>query len=138
MTVATGDKQSYSYDTLKRLGMVTTANASGTTLFYTARSYAAGASSNQTTNRLSGFAYRKSGGGILNYNTYTYDAAGNLLSFTEGNTTHRYTYSDADWVVLLTSVSGKKGGTAFTGSYVYDGEGNPISRRMLRYLCERV
>ena len=38
-----------------------------------------------------------------------------------------YTYGDSNWRDLLTAVSGTKNGNSFSGSYVYDGAGNPTS-----------
>ena len=49
--------------------------------------------------------------------TYKYDTAGNILSATDGTTTHTYTYGDANWRDLLTAVDGQ--------AISYDQIGNP-------------
>ena len=52
--------------------------------------------------------------------TYTYDTAGNILTFNNGTISHTYTYGDTNgWMDLLTAVDGQ--------SITYDGSGNPIS-----------
>jgi len=50
---------------------------------------------------------------------YTYDPAGNLLTFDNGDSSHVYTYADADWHDLLTAVDGV--------TITYDAIGNPLS-----------
>lgn len=59
--------------------------------------------------------------------SYQYDTYGNLRGTTHGSDTLSYTYGDANWIDLLTGVSGTKNGVSFSGSYVYDGAGNPTS-----------
>jgi len=55
--------------------------------------------------------------------TYTYDTAGNLLTSSDGTTTHNYSYADTDseydWADLLTSYDGN--------SLTYDAIGNPLT-----------
>ena len=52
-------------------------------------------------------------------NTYTYDTTGNILTSSDGETTHTYTYGDAEWKDLLTAYDGE--------SITYDAIGNPTS-----------
>ena len=52
-------------------------------------------------------------------NTYTYDTTGNILTSSDGETTHTYTYGDAEWKDLLTAYDGE--------SITYDAIGNPLS-----------
>lgn len=58
---------------------------------------------------------------------YRYDTYGNLRGKDHGSNSVSYTYGDANWLDLLTAVSGTKNGTSFSGSYTYDGAGNPTS-----------
>ena len=58
---------------------------------------------------------------------YQYDTFGNLRSQTHGTDAVSYTYGDAAWVDLLTAVSGTKNGTSFSGTFTYDGSGNPTN-----------
>ena len=58
---------------------------------------------------------------------YRYDTYGNLRGKDHGSDRVSYTYGDANWLDLLTAVSGTKNGTSFSGSYTYDGAGNPTS-----------
>ena len=58
---------------------------------------------------------------------YRYDTYGNLRGKDHGSDSVSYTYGDANWLDLLTAVSGTKNGTSFSGSYTYDGAGNPTS-----------
>ena len=58
---------------------------------------------------------------------YQYDTYGNIRHQDHGNDEIDYTYGDTNWLDLLTAVSGTKNGTSFSGSYVYDGAGNPTS-----------
>ena len=51
--------------------------------------------------------------------TYTYDGAGNILTASDGTTTHSYTYGDIDWKDLLTAFDGQ--------AITYDAIGNPTS-----------
>ena len=51
--------------------------------------------------------------------TYTYDSVGNILTASDGTTTHTYTYGDANWKDLLTAYDGEP--------ITYDEIGNPIS-----------
>ena len=130
---ATDNKLTYTYDVLKRPSTVTTKNAAGTsTLFYTAQNYAAGANNNQTTNRISGFAYRKNGGSILNYNTYTYDSVGNIKQINQvltGGTRilAKYTYDAQNQLIKeirYSYIDDNLTGTATTINYSYDTAGN--------------
>ncbi|MBE5868816.1 MAG: RHS repeat-associated core domain-containing protein, partial [Lachnospiraceae bacterium] len=50
---------------------------------------------------------------------YTYDSGGNILTMSDGTTSHTYTYGDSDWKDLLTAYDGQ--------SITYDGAGNPTS-----------
>lgn len=52
-------------------------------------------------------------------NTYTYDTVGNILTSSDGETTHTYTYGDAEWKDLLTAYDGE--------AITYDAIGNPTS-----------
>ena len=56
---------------------------------------------------------------------YEYDAYGNIRNKTHGSDSLSYTYGDANWLDLLTAVSGTKNGASFSGTYTYDGAGNP-------------
>ena len=58
---------------------------------------------------------------------YQYDTYGNIRHQDHGGNAINYTYGDSNWRDLLTAVSGTKNGTSFSGSYVYDGAGNPTS-----------
>ena len=40
---------------------------------------------------------------------FTYDAAGNLLTVSDGSETHTYTYGDESWKDLLTAYDGHAG-----------------------------
>ena len=51
--------------------------------------------------------------------SYTYDAAGNILTATKGGTTYSYTYGNSDWGDLLMAYNGAAIG--------YDQIGNPLS-----------
>ncbi len=51
--------------------------------------------------------------------TYSYDTYGNIRSASNGTTTHTYTYSDDDWLDLLTAYNGQ--------NITYDAIGNPTS-----------
>jgi len=51
--------------------------------------------------------------------SYTYDDAGNLLTFNNGVRSHTLTYGDSAWGDLLTAVDGE--------TITYDGLGNPTS-----------
>ena len=63
---------------------------------------------------------------------YQYDTYGNVryrdyrvgVSVQDSIT---YTYGNSKWKDLLTAISGTKNGTSFSGSYAYDGIGNPTS-----------
>ena len=64
--------------------------------------------------------------------SYQYDTYGNLRSWTYlvpgfFSESYAYTYGDAAWIDLLTGLTVTKNGTTTTGSYVYDGSGNPTS-----------
>lgn len=59
--------------------------------------------------------------------SYQYDAYGNIRSKVHGNDAVSYTYGDANWLDLLTAVSGTRNGNSFSGTYTYDGSGNPTS-----------
>ena len=50
--------------------------------------------------------------------SYTYDGVGNILTASDGTTTHTYEYGDAVWKDLLTEFDGE--------NIYYDGSGNPI------------
>ena len=52
-------------------------------------------------------------------NTYTYDTVGNILTSSDGEATHTYTYGDAEWKDLLTAYDGE--------AITYDAIGNPTS-----------
>lgn len=58
---------------------------------------------------------------------YQYDTYGNIRHRDHGSDTINYTYSDTNWLDLLTAVSGTKNGISFSGAYSYDGAGNPTS-----------
>ena len=58
---------------------------------------------------------------------YQYDTYGNIRHQDHGSNAINYTYGDSNWRDLLTAVSGTKNGNSFSGSYVYDGAGNPTS-----------
>ena len=49
----------------------------------------------------------------------TYDSVGNILTASDGETTHTYTYGDSEWKDLLTAYDGE--------SITYDSIGNPTS-----------
>lgn len=51
--------------------------------------------------------------------TWTYDAGGNILTKSHGDTIIEYTYGDTEWKDLLTSYNGK--------NITYDAIGNPLS-----------
>ena len=58
---------------------------------------------------------------------YQYDTYGNIRHQDHGSDAINYTYGDSNWLDLLTAVCGTKNGAGFSGSYVYDGAGNPTS-----------
>ena len=59
--------------------------------------------------------------------SYQYDTYGNIRSWTHGTESCAYTYGDAVWKDLLTGLSVTRNGVTTTGSYVYDGSGNPTT-----------
>lgn len=124
MTTATGDTLFYYYDALKRPSTVYTKTSNETTRFYTARNYKSNGL--KSTNLISGFAYRKSNGSIINYNTYEYDIAGNITkinkvvqngSQTQTQTLAEYKYDNQNQLIKET-----RGNTSY--QYSYDTAGN--------------
>ena len=134
-TAPTGDTLTYSYDVLKRPGTTTVKNDSGTTLFTTARSYKT--SGNKSSNQISGFSYRNASGGIINYNTYEYDAAGNIkkiYQITSSSTQliAEYTYDAQNQLTqekrYAYSGTGTTPSKTTTVEYTYDTAGNIMAR----------
>ena len=105
----------YTYDALGNIHSETRLNPDNTTAENTVYTYD---NQSQLTQAVS------SVNGTWNYQ---YDTYGNIRHQDHGSNAINYTYGDSNWRDLLTSVSGTKNGTSFTGSYVYDGAGNPTS-----------
>ena len=60
--------------------------------------------------------------------TYQYDTFGNIRKKTRNGIDYNYTYANTNWQDMLTSISVKSGNTTlYSGSFTYDGAGNPTS-----------
>ena len=105
----------YTYDALGNIRSETRLNPDNTTAENTVYTYDNQSQLTQAVSTLNG-----------TWN-YQYDTYGNIRHQDHGSNAINYTYGDSNWRDLLTSVSGTKNGIGFTGSYVYDGAGNPTS-----------
>ena len=99
MTTGAGDTLNYTYDALGRLTGIDGK---------TGRAYTYAAGTTGTTTRISGYTVGFGGTNRLT-SQFTYDAAGNLLTASDGSETHSYTYGDESWKDLLTAYDGHAG-----------------------------
>ena len=70
-------------------------------------------------NQLTGVVEKDSSGNVTGSWAYTYDLGGNILTQSDGTTSHTYTYGDTQWADLLTAFDGQ--------AITYDASGNPTS-----------
>jgi RHS repeat-associated protein len=114
----------YTYDTLGRLDSVIAPNNGITRYFYTAVGSqdsvkrANGTSTRYTYDALNRLTSEsRNGAAANNYSyTYTYDAVGNRLTFTQGSTTRQSTYNSRDQLLI-------EGNTSSSTVYTYDAAG---------------
>ena len=112
MTPGNGHTLSLNYDALQRLSSVTGGIYEKS---YTYRDISA----TQTTTQVSELTYDLPTDIVYGY---TYDAFGNIATYSENGTTYAYTYSDDSLHQLLSQTGG---GKAYT--YTYDGAGNILT-----------
>ena len=112
---ALGQTISLEYDALRRISKVDTTPLDR---FY---EYADGKESGQTTGLVSRYWYHTASydDAYFKY-SYSYDALGNISSYTQSGTTYTYTYDDQNQ--LLTQTGGGK-----TYTYTYDNAGNILA-----------
>ena len=120
MTLPGGGAYSYTYDGLRRLNSRSLAlnNSPFLTREY---GYVPGTGTNDTTTLVSTLTNKKGNGTTLNGWTYTYDAAGQITSISDGTDIWSYTYDKQGQ--LLTETKGT-GDDARTWTYSYDTGGN--------------